>query len=127
MTDAIELPQEVRMERVLSVAFRGIHHCPRLKKEYRNLWTVTVSPISTWDFDQLTRLVIAAHHYGVRVEIEPGGPRRIKLVLTPRSSRDGCFSKRHPTIQQAIAALNLEGRNDPPSVVKESLTPGGAQ
>lgn len=64
---------------------------------------VRSSGFSTWDFDQLTRLVIAAHDECVRVEVSPSNPKHIKITLWPRHGRNGSLSERHPTIEDAIA------------------------
>ncbi|HZS84188.1 MAG TPA: hypothetical protein VFA50_15035, partial [Stellaceae bacterium] len=55
-----------------------------------------------YDFDHLTRLVIAAHDRCVRLDIEPAARRYLWLILHPRE-REGGMSRRHPTIEQAIA------------------------
>lgn len=98
-----------RMESVLSVAFRGIHHVPKITKygDGNQFWAVNVrSGIATFDSDQLTRLVLAAHHFAVRVEIQSSGPGLVKLLLHTRK-RDGNIYESHPTIQQAIEKLSL--------------------
>lgn len=104
-----EMTGPERMEAVLACAFRGIHHVRRINKESDKYWFVSVwGGISTFDFDQLTRLVIAAHHYCVRVEIGSSGPGMIKLHLSPRV-RNGCMVTRHDTIRQAVDAIKFEG------------------
>lgn len=59
---------------------------------------------STYDFDYLTRLVIAAHEECVRVEIAPAGPSYLRLILHPRE-RDGGPMRSHPTIDEAVASF----------------------
>lgn len=59
---------------------------------------------ATWDSDRLTRLVIGAHDELIRVEISPKSFRYIEIAMWPRERRDGQMSKRHPTIEQAIAS-----------------------
>lgn len=58
--------------------------------------------LATWDFNRLTRLVIGAHDECIRVEISPCAFRYLKIEMWPREGRDGCMSRRHPTIEQAI-------------------------
>ncbi len=58
--------------------------------------------LSTWDFNRLTRLVIGAHDECIRVEISPCAFRYLKIEMWPREGREGCISRRHPTIEQAI-------------------------
>lgn len=95
---------EVRAERVLSKAFRGIHHAGNIKKfggPYPWWETSVYGGLSTCDLDDMTRLVIAAHDNCVRVEVTSSGPRMVKLLLHNRK-RDGTISERHPTIEEAI-------------------------
>lgn len=101
LTDLIELPAEKRMEAVLAFTFHGIHHCDNIEKN-PDFWRTKTSSLATFDFDGLTRLVIAAHAYGVRAQVSPCGPRDIRITLHPRKSRSGGFTERHPTILQAI-------------------------
>lgn len=58
--------------------------------------------LSTWDFNRLTRLVIGAHDECIRVEISPRAFRYLSIQMWPRDGREGCMSRRHPTIEQAI-------------------------
>ena len=94
------LPDEERMEAVLAFTFHGIHHVFNLRKD-PVCWTTSVSRLSTFDYDELTRLVWAAHKYAVRVQIQPGGPGLIKLVLHPRR-REGGITERHPTLEDVM-------------------------
>ena len=108
-------PVNERMERVLSVMFRGIHHCPEIHKYHvdtkHERWEVnTWNDLSTYDFDLLTRLVIAGHDECVRVTITNSGPRMVKIQLWPRFKREGSVTERHPTIDQAIASLRSSKR-----------------
>lgn len=100
-------PFEVRAERVLAIAFRGIHHAGNIRKK-SGVWptwkTSVYGGLATFDHDKLTRLVIAAHDHCVRVEVTSSGPRLVKILLHDRK-REGGFSERHPTIEEAIAAV----------------------
>lgn len=96
-----------RCFRVLDIAFRGIHHVDGWWNR-RALWggveISTRQDLSTFDFDLLTRLVVAAHDEAVRVSVSPSGPGMVKIMLWPRQ-REGDFSKRHPTMEQAIEGV----------------------
>lgn len=97
-----ELLPETRIECVLSFAFRGIHHAGNIKKHAVTFWETNVhGTFSTFDNDVLTRIVLAAHRYAVRVEIGNGGPHRLKLKLHARQ-REGFWHESHPTIAQVI-------------------------
>ncbi len=96
---------EERAELVLAFMYRGIHHAPEIKKEPAPYprWSLNHrGDLSTFDFDELTRLVIAAHHFCVRASIQHSGPRTIKIVLHPRKGRTGAMFERHPTLVEAI-------------------------
>ena len=95
---------EARCLRVLSCAFRGMHHIDgwlRRKPLWRGIEVSTHQSLATFDFDLLTRLVVAAHDEAVRVEIAPSGPRLLKIQLWPRE-RTGSMLRRHPNIEEAI-------------------------
>lgn len=99
---------ERRTERVLAVTYRGIHHVPywnrRRKIGSHSLKVSVLSGLSTWDYDELTRLVIAAHDECVRLEIHSSAPRMLRLSFSLRE-REGNITERHPTIEQAIERI----------------------
>lgn len=69
-------------------------------ERYIEIWTSRT--LSTYDFDELTRLVFLAHDMCIRVEIRNHGPNRLKLMFHPRK-REGNIAERHPTLEQAVA------------------------
>ena len=90
-------------ERFFHRHFRGAHHCPEIK-EYGTGWKVAAHcGLSSFDFEDLTRLVFLAHDMCVRIEIIQSGPRRIGIAMWQRRARDGSSMERHPTIDQALA------------------------
>ena len=58
--------------------------------------------LATHDSDHLTRLVVAAHDLGVRVEIDPCSPTAIRVSMWTRPDREGSMGRRHPTMESAI-------------------------
>lgn len=58
---------------------------------------------ATWDYNNLTRLVVMAHDRMIRVDLIPSGPRMQGFALWKRHTREGGMSERHPTIEDAIA------------------------
>lgn len=88
-----------------SVLFHGEHHIPGDVRPFGRGWKVNCysGRLSTFDFNDLTRLVLLAHDRCVRVEIVQGGPGRIGVAIWQRHSRVGDFASRHPTIEQALA------------------------
>jgi hypothetical protein len=100
----------IRAERVLSATFRGLHHCPKIKKSRAGnpyeVWETNVyNDLSTFDFDLLTRLVISCHDECIRATIGSSGPGMVKIQLWPRFGREGSILLRHPTIEQAIESF----------------------
>jgi hypothetical protein len=100
------IPKEAlaRMERVLARTYRGIHHCEgwRARRPFGEGVSVThYAGMSTYDYDELTRLVVAAHDEAVRVDLIGASHGYIRIGLTPRL-RDGSLYDSHPTIEAAI-------------------------
>ncbi len=101
--DPLGLPFAERTERMLSRVFGGLHHITSLKKSRFEWSCLCYGDLSTYDWDLLTRLVLGAHEYCLRVSVCQGGPRSVKVLIHPRINRDGCpMSERHPSIHQAI-------------------------
>lgn len=101
-------PFEARAEAVLACVFGGLHNCPEIKKVpgEGGRWEVLCrSTLSTFDFDGMTRLVIAAHDNCVRASVMPGGPAAMKIMLHDRKGRTGNMCHRHPTLEQAIESI----------------------
>ena len=57
--------------------------------------------LATFDFDRLTALVFMAHWYCIRVSVRPCNFRYLK-ILFHRRTRDGAYSQRHPTLDEAV-------------------------
>jgi len=95
-----------RCENVLSYTFNGLHNVPGNVKyknadgEWPSVEVCVSGGLSSYDFDRLTRLVMAAHRYLVRVDVSAASSRYIRITLTPRlASRPGLsmFDK-HPSL-----------------------------
>lgn len=96
----------IRAERVLAKVYRGIHHCPKIKKFQEGaeweMWEVNhYGDLATYDSDELTRLVIASHDECIRASVNASGPRMVKIRLWPRA-REGGLCLQHPTIEGAL-------------------------
>ncbi|MCK9570813.1 hypothetical protein M0R72_17825 [Candidatus Pacearchaeota archaeon] len=90
--------------------YRGEHHFPSKIQPYGDGWSMShIGSVATFDFDDLTRLVLLAHEKCIRAQIEQGGPNRVKIAIWKRE-REGSLFERHPTIEQAIEAF----REGPP-------------
>lgn len=86
--------------------FRGFHHCPEIKEKNCGLNNIVIntstSYFANYDYDYLTKAVIMAHNWGVRICISGSGPGMFKISLWKRKNREGCVSERMPTIQDMI-------------------------
>jgi len=84
----------------------GFHHIYNKIKPFGDgVKTSVLGSWATFDFDQLTRIVILGHDRMIRVEIGQSGPKMFCVVLHKRHSREGSMTKRHPTIEDAIKRI----------------------
>ena len=108
-TKPAELPPfSERAQWLINSVFGGAHHVGAIKKHNEGkrfeYWVFSIyGGASTFDYNHLTNLVIACHDFLIRAEISHSGPRMLKILLSSRFARTGCFSERHPTMEQAIA------------------------
>ncbi len=115
-----------RVAELLGELFGGLYHLD-LKSINRAGWSddryIEISfysnGMSTFDFDDLTRLVFLAHHLAIRVVIKPCNMHYLRLAFSPRG-RKGDLYIRHPCLDEAVenfkAYVNLpevgwDGRN----------------
>ena len=88
-----------------SAFYRGEHHFPAKLKPYGEGWAMShFGSLATFDDDGLTRLVLLAHDRCIRVQVEQGGPNRLRIAIWKRE-REGSMYERHPTIEAAIEAF----------------------
>jgi hypothetical protein len=112
-------PFRERALNVIEVAYGGKHHVWSLKWNDPRWTTIGCTflvgdMMSTYDFAQLTQLVVSCHDQCVRGEIRNGGPGRLRVILTPRerkhSSPDMCA---HPTLEQHVEQIRRGGSYQP--------------
>jgi len=95
--------------------YRGEHHIPNYKpKQYGYGFCVCHDRggLATFDFNELTRLVIMAHDKCIRVEIMPKG-RDTMIIGIWKREREGSMSHRHPTLEDAIEAFRKSATPSP--------------
>lgn len=114
-------PLGVTVAEALGFVYRGLYHLPEsslLRAEWWNEQRIEVSvsddDLATWDWNLLTVLVVVSHDLGLRLAIHNGGPRRLKLYFTQRTTRDGDIAKRMPTIDEQVASIRAAYRVLPP-------------
>lgn len=95
---------------ILGDVYFGIYHLDykALKKvDWKNTdWIeiVVFGGLSTFDYDQLTRLVVLCHDRAVRLEIKAASYRYLRLCFSPRT-REGNTYERHPILEEAAANI----------------------
>lgn len=65
---------------------------------------VMYGSLASWDFNHLTRLVIAAHEACIRVSVEAAAPKYLRISMHRRERAAEAIHARHPTIEQAVEA-----------------------
>jgi hypothetical protein len=123
-------PLGVTVANLLGELYLGIYHVPvraLSRAEWHNPHVVILTvrgTLSTFDFDELTRLVLLAHERCIRVEIDGAAPGYLRLMFS-RRTRSGDTTKRHPTIAQAITAHESKfGPLDPDEVTEGAADTG---
>jgi hypothetical protein len=84
--------------------YDGRHHIPKSGvKEFGDGWYVSHNrgDLATYDYNQLTRLVLMGHDKCIRVSVAPSNFNTLKICIWKRQ-REGGMSSRHPTLEQAI-------------------------
>lgn len=101
---AAKTDDHLRIVDLMYHLFKGLHHAP-YKVQFINghdgdgaVFSV-YGDLSTIDDDKLTRLVIMAHTYCIRVTIKSSGPRMVKLMLWCRQTRVGSITALHPQLR----------------------------
>ena len=86
----------------------GDHHCPRRVETAgpRGITCCIFGGIATYDFAQLTALVVLAHDRCIRVEINGAAPNYLRLLIHRRYGRTGDSAwERHPTLEEHVQRL----------------------
>lgn len=117
-TDKPPSPVGIQVAELLGT-WHGLHHFDQREMERVEWWNPRfieirwAGSLSTFDFNELTRLVFLAHDRCIRVEIQPQSNRYLKLLFHPRKSRDGRMTERHPNLEQAVELWRV--RNPAPA------------
>lgn len=103
MTEDQEYCKEMLADWVL-----GNHHLPKVHEFGTGVCVNYRGDLSTYDWDRLTRLVLLAHSYSVRIEIAASGPGMVKVIAhrrVPKAEGQKMWQG-HPTLE------NLRDRID---------------
>ena len=104
LKDADTTPGQARCLDLLCALFKGRHHVPQVYEYGYGIKCSIYGGAATYDSSRLTCLVVLCHDRAIRGEIIPGGPGMIGIALHPRE-RDGQMCDRHPTMEDAMAAI----------------------
>lgn len=102
-----ELKRE-EAEDFFATFYRGKHHIPgeRVREEGPAFYVnhpATGPGLSSFDYDDLTRLVFLAHDRAIRVAITASNPRHVRILIAGQRTRPpGDMALVHPTIEQAL-------------------------
>lgn len=87
--------------------YRGEHHIPGYKpKSCGYGWMVNHDrgTLATFDFNELTRLVVMAHDNCYRLEVAPKSKTVLEICIWKRQ-REGGMSERHPELEAHIESI----------------------
>lgn len=96
--------------RMLCDLMGGEHHITGKVKESSpwGIQTTISTDFASYDFAELTKLVVLAHDRGIRASLSPLNMQYMRLMLHVRQYRDGpTFYERHPTLEKQAAAIRV--------------------
>lgn len=95
----------------LGQLFKGIYHLNNTSlskvdwKSERHIEFTLDRPMSTFDNDLLTELVVLSHDQMLRVELSGVAPGYIKMVFHKRKARDGRMYERMPDLDSHVEEI----------------------
>jgi hypothetical protein len=98
-------PFQAKVADILGMVGSGLYNAPINPEKiqlFEKYFVVTWrGQLATWDFDQLTRLVLLCHVARIRCCIEGCGPNMIRFYFSPRVDT-GDIAVRHPDISEML-------------------------
>lgn len=104
-------PLGITVAEALGFVWQGIYHLShrQLAKtrwdDERGIEISVNADLATYDDDRLTRLVVLCHDLGLRMSVEPAGPRHLRLRFWQRTKREGRLRERMPTLDEHVAMI----------------------
>ncbi len=104
-------PFHCKVMTILGIVGGGIYNAPIVwdKIQWKDVGRGIIVPwwgnLSTFDFRNLTDLVLLCHASRIRCSIHPHGFRHVALMFHPRDDGDDTCS-RHPDISEAVNRFN---------------------
>lgn len=95
---------------VLGQVWKGIYHLekevPKVNWNHPTWIEINIyGCLSTFDFSNLTELVVLCHDRVLRLEIRPCNMQYLKLVFHQRKNRDGSICERMPTMEDHMQSI----------------------
>ncbi len=85
--------------------FFGEHHIPgEIKKNGHGWEIVTGDSLCSYDYSNMTRLVIMAHDRAIRVAVVPHTFKLLRIIIHQREREGGELTK-HPDLESNVARL----------------------
>lgn len=99
-------PFQARVFDIIGIVGGGIYNAPISWARVRWDWGGGVSVIwrgclASWDFSDLTWLVLLCHEARIRVSIEPLARQYLRLAFHQRAGSGG-IARRHPDLDEAV-------------------------
>ena len=85
-------------------AWMGTHQLRRIRACGDGIEFCPAGDLSTWDWNQLTNLVLYAHAYRVRVQLSGAAPSYLQVCLHAREAT-GSTTERHPGLRELVEAV----------------------
>ena len=107
--DLIGLPFAEKIELFIAYVFGGRHHTRAVEFKENHYLIKFWDDLTTWDGNKLTKVVVASHDLGLRVDVEPNGMRGLRLMIHNRTQRESIM-KGHPTLEQHLEKIGRVSR-----------------
>lgn len=108
-------PLGIAVADLLGDVFKGIYHLDykalsrvRWNDNYCIIFILSWWDLSTFDFDELTKLVVLSHDRMIRISINAVAPHRMQLLFHQRKTRIGSISERMPTMEEHIEIIRKD-------------------
>ena len=82
-------------------AWMRTHQFPRIRECGNGIEFCMHGDLSTWDWNQLTNLVLYTHAYRVRADLSAAAPGRLRVCLHAREET-GSTTERHPGLRELV-------------------------
>jgi hypothetical protein len=103
--DLIDLPLAEKVELFVDFVFCSRHHTSTVIDHDGFFEVQFWQDVATWDGNIMTKMVVAGHDLGLRVNFDANMWGMKVLLLHNRKSREGKMHTRHPTLEQHLELI----------------------